>query len=687
MDVSANEALGNDEVELGQIAKALWFNKITILLFLFMSVPLSISYTSWRVPLFQAEAMFEKPSNRNNGENTLGATESLIFSALLGSEKSASESNHLSIIRSNSFLKSVIFNNEELDSVTLDKFCRIPFGPPPAFSFRSLLVALGLSQVNVPNEDQKVQLKIDCVRRMIEIKYDTYQSVPTNAVKILVNTKDAFFSANLANQVVKKYFLWHEENRDLKFQNIKAYLSDTISEAQYEFSQASEIMQNFVIEHALQGKINASVNSVNSNPSAVRGIVMVAQESPFRIEMKKEIARLGQLEKSQSQFEEAKVRLSMLKEKDNKSIRNFVLSTQVQGVLSRSFISYISKIEELSFDQKDQKSDIKTSIEAELKRLEGQIRAIEKKIKQREDETLQLMNVENRYQELALDVQKKQLIFEGLKDQLNRKILETGLENLDEPVLLTKAVPPFSSSSSSKKVIVLMAGVLFTVFGIIYVLVRQTFLKRVYTLGQLQKLSSLLPFFKIRLKDLNWKNKKPDETVLSQSVYSNTQETGALGCVIDISGNKGSDGSLASNFAASLGSLIAVDSKKVACLEPLQSKTQFLDPFQLVKTSQLGKSSTIDGATSNLTFMVADDEGLIDSGEISKIKKKYANYDKVLCALGAGIGDITKFNFIQRCDFYVLIGKSAQINERDFQKFSNKVWERGKKCLGFFLID
>ena len=53
------------------------------------------------------------------------------------------------------------------------------------------------------------------------------------------------------------------------------------------------------------------------------------------------------------------------------------------------------------------------------------------------------MNIENRYQELALNIQKKLIIFEGLKDQLNSKILQTGLEALDQPVLLSSAVMPF----------------------------------------------------------------------------------------------------------------------------------------------------------------------------------------------------------------------------------------------------
>ena len=55
--------------------------------------------------------------------------------------------------------------------------------------------------------------------------------------------------------------------------------------------------------------------------------------------------------------------------------------------------------------------------------LKQQIQVLEEKISKREEQTIKLMNIENRFQELAIDVAKKKLIFEGLKDQLKEKIL------------------------------------------------------------------------------------------------------------------------------------------------------------------------------------------------------------------------------------------------------------------------
>ena len=85
--------------------------------------------------------------------------------------------------------------------------------------------------------------------------------------------------------------------------------------------------------------------------------------------------------------------------------------------------------------------------------------------------------------------------------------------------------------------------------------------------------------------------------------------------------------------------------------------------------------------------MIKDEEPLSNVVDLLKIKKKYDEYDKVLITLDCDVGDLTKFRFMEQCDFYILIGRSNQIDEFKCRKFFSNMWERDKKCLGFFLID
>ena len=70
--------------------------------------------------------------------------------------------------------------------------------------------------------------------------------------------------------------------------------------------------------------------------------------------------------------------------------------------------------------------DIAVIVTQELMSLKKQIQVLEEKIAKREEQTRKLMTIQNRFQELAIDVAKKKLIFEGLKDQLKEKILSAG---------------------------------------------------------------------------------------------------------------------------------------------------------------------------------------------------------------------------------------------------------------------
>ena len=65
----------------------------------------------------------------------------------------------------------------------------------------------------------------------------------------------------------------------------------------------------------------------------------------------------------------------------------------------------------------------------------------------------------------------------------------------------------------------------------------------------------------------------------------------------------------------------------------------------------------------------------------------YRDENDELNVQGIKISDLTKFEFIEKCDFYILIGRSFGFDEQTYKKFSNTVWEKEKKCLGFFLID
>ena len=681
MSFDDKQHMDDNEIDLAELFRSIWFYKFSLLIVIILSIPVSVMLSTTLKPKYKAETVFEKPNDKRarNNDSLLNKVEGLGFLSVLGGSSIGGTSNSFfSEIRSDSFLKTVILNNANFDSELLQEFCPLPSKETSRFSLRSLLILLGISENRAPSESQKESLLVKCVNEMLEIDFDAYNSAETSAYRLSVESGDPNFSANLANQIVEKYFVFHEKKTDQYFQQVKDYLSKIITEAQLEFTEANKLIQSFIIKHTLLMNIQPSALNTNDDVS------LPLPPSPFAAKLKKDFFSLSQLEKSLSQLKQASSNLSNLKEPDQQSIKVFIASTEIQGALSRKFVTSISRIDNLLEGISFKNQEIKKLVSEELRRLEQQIQVLEEKIGKREEQTIQLMSIENRFQELAIDVSKKKLIFEGLKDQLKEKIFTSGLANIEQPVLLTKAVPPFVKASPNKKLILALGVVLSLFASIAFILIRQVSLRRVHSLSQIKKISRFLNCYRIKYNQLKPMAERADESMIGQSFFSDALGVGKLGCVIDLS-QKRKNNSLASEFSKTVAGLLATDNSKIVCLNTSPSKKPFSSSAQ--KISFEHSEQNAQDISSKSILMFNDEDGMIGAGEANKIKNKYSGYDKIICGLGTEIGDLTKFKFVEQCDFYILIGRSFHFDEYTLKKFSNTVWEKEKKCLGFFLID
>ena len=685
MSFDEKRQLDNDEIGLAHLLRIFWSYKHILLLFIILSVPISLWWTTTLTPTYKAETVFEKPSQKNTkrNENPFVSSSTVLSSILTGS--TVKNDSFFSEIRSDSFLKTVILNNPKLDSQTIRQFCPLPSKETARFSLRSFLILLGISENKSPSESQKISLLLRCVNNMLGVDLDDYgPKKKSSAYRLSIESGDPDFSANLVNQIVEKYFIRLEKKRDQDFQNVKKYLSKVITEAQLEYAEANKLLQSFKIKHTLlmnKNLLSGETRNINRSTSSAE---MVLPPSPFVGELNREMANLSQLEKSLSELNQARVLLSTITQRNREKIKAFISSTNVQGVFSRTFITAIAKINDLSAGTGIIEQKISKIMSRELESLIQQIQVLEEKIDKQEEQTMQLMGIENRFQELALDYSKKLLIFEELKNQLKERILTAGLDNVQQPVLLTKAVPPFNKHSPNKKSIVIIGVVLSIFFGIALVLIRQSNVRTVFSLSQLRILTKFLSCYKIKYKQLKQMGETSDKTAISQSFFSRAMEMGKLGCIVDIS-QKGKSSSLASEFSKAVARLIATDNSKLVCLDPLPSTKPFSAGTQKNLMSNHSNLNVQEISSENI-LSFNDEDGFLGAGEIEKIKNKYSEYEKIVCSLGSGIADLTKFKFIEQCDFYILIGRSCQFDESTYEKFSNTVWEK-EKCLGFFLID
>ena len=134
-----------------------------------------------------------------------------------------------------------------------------------------------------------------------------------------------------------------------------------------------------------------------------------------------------------------------------------------------------------------------------------------------------------------------------------------------------------------------------------------------------------------------------------------------------------------------VGKCLAVDNKKIICLESEVSKSSVL--FSGIKALSENRRDQSRGLENDKTIFKEIDNSMIETGDLLEIKEKYSTFDRILCSLNSEVSDFTKFNLIEKCDFYIFVSKVAKIDEYVFKNFSNNNSLEEKKCLGFFLIN
>ena len=95
MSFDEKQQVDNDEIDLAQLFKSIWFYKFSLLVFIVFSVPISVMFISYLEPTYKAETVFEKPSDNNTqgGTSLLNNIEGLGLLSVFSGISSAGNSN------------------------------------------------------------------------------------------------------------------------------------------------------------------------------------------------------------------------------------------------------------------------------------------------------------------------------------------------------------------------------------------------------------------------------------------------------------------------------------------------------------------------------------------------------------------------------------------------------------------
>ena len=201
-ETSFHENISEDELDLKALLVALLSNKLIITFFFCLSIPIALLFIFFTPPQYKAEALISIPTENETVSNNSG--DMSLISALLG-RRGNQKSDINYVLRSNAFLKTVISDNNEIDISLLESLPQ--FGS--SFKIFDMQFHLGLNKIKMPTEEQKLLHSYNCLNKLFKVEnFETTNGEKTSAIRIVAETFDPNFSANLVNQIIEKYIDW-----------------------------------------------------------------------------------------------------------------------------------------------------------------------------------------------------------------------------------------------------------------------------------------------------------------------------------------------------------------------------------------------------------------------------------------------------------------------------------------------
>tara|TARA_X000000950_G_scaffold229307_1_gene277102 strand:- start:1239 stop:3278 length:2040 start_codon:yes stop_codon:yes gene_type:complete len=673
--------LYNDEFDFGKIVKILWYNKVIIIFFIIFSIPVSINFIRSINAEYISEAVIQNPENSSKAQFQLpSVTNNFSSFGLLNNIASSSinKAGYISKLTSKEFIKTLINDNEALKS-KLDIYCPslnrddYVYEPPSPYSLTGIMTSLRLVDKYIePDENQLLDQVVNCVQGMIEIEPYKYKSKITDSIRVAATTNDPVFSAILVNEIVEKYISSEKRDKEKGIDKTSLYLSEKIADAKISLDTAIQNFQNFTIESAALFAIEKPYIDENF------------ENVPFRKNIRQAIFKLAEAEKREESYRRVLSELKLLKEAEINELAIFIKSPKNQETLSRKFIALILDISRLMSDE-NSSNLLRKAIFSEIERLESRIGSFKNNQSAREEKINSLMVIEQTYNNLEFDVEKKTVLFEVLKDNLNMQIMQSGLEALEQPKLLSEAVPALVPINSNQKKIFLLGVLIATFLSIAFILIRQNFTKIVYVLNQVSSESKIEDLFHVSLKNIKAQSKKGRLTV-GRRFLNNARESRKIISVIDLS-NKGTvNEALAHKVSVYLSKLVFINTENNLCINSLGEQNFVPFPKQKEERYLDLERVLVEPVKEGLSIAI-DNNNILNSGEIEKLRDRTRGYDKVILSIGANTSEIVKYDYLEKSDRYLLIGQAGKFNLNTFNKFSENIKDSQSKCLGFFLLN
>ncbi len=679
----------HEELDLRYYFRLLFANWIAFIFFGFGSILFSSFMLKYyfEPKLFTAEVVFEQRFKEDAGYNLNRLVGPAALASLVPSMPNSASSKLVAKILGKEFLAKLIEDLDLQKKLRTDPTCA-GARPDNSIVYRSLHY-FNIYQLPPRTSDQINGALIECLKMMIDVETYSHNQIVTNAYVVRVKNSDPHFSAYLANEIANKFFQSELDEGRRNYEKTMKYLSDSIGSARVEIATIREKMDKFLIDNVSEFSSNSGFgqNIMGRLPEKTNSIRSQSfQDVSKFFALKKLETQNIDLLKSRSNLEELRTSDLILLYRFDKGEDADIYST-----LSGQFLADHQKVLASKLNSERKRKEIISLISKELIRIDELIAITSGLIAAKEAKADEQFNIQEKYNELNYEYAKRIAYADALDLTLKEKGLEYGVKALQEGYLHSSASVPLVPSDPNFLIVYVAFGFISILCATLYIILRQNMAQYIYQGSQIPESFGFKSFLSLsKNKHLGFNAIDKGEVKCFDEINSKVAKYMDPNIVIGLIEIKSKDPkfrslNLAERVSLVFGNFASARNLKTACFikdnfKIFANKSIFSGDTKLTVNSSL-KYTTYGNKVSCFGYpQKLSDISILDM-ELDKQKK-----DKVVfLASSEEENSRLRFDLINRCDYYFLIGRYARIKMDAIPALIPQGKDE-EKCLGIILV-
>ena len=335
-----------------------------------------------------------------------------------------------------------------------------------------------------------------------------------------------------------------------------------------------------------------------------------------------------------------------------------------------------------------QKLNLKNAIKGEIERLRLLSLDVENVILKKNKELKKVLENSKAFSEIELNFLRKSNYYKQLELSIDKNYIEAGILETSEPVIYARATQSMIPTEPNIKSIFMSNVIIATVIGLLLILVKYIFVPKIYHVRQLDSLNvngaHILLSNRKELKAEKLSSGENNYLNLNFDFLNKIKEKGSIGCIIDIENKNDSMTFYSDKISLYLANFFTNSNQKSLCCVKEPGFSRISLPSNIARFYNLSNDKEIEA--NNKRIALASFQSNTAKSDLDSLANIFKRFDNVFISAGEDCSIAFKFDLIDRCDFFILVGKIGRAKLDKFENFLGQSKIISEKYVGCIMV-